>query len=78
MTDRFDDWLPVIPAPGTLKQVAKELLALAEDPSLVRTDGNGTEFLVPAALARQYLNNPEPVAAPKPRRSRAKKNEEAA
>lgn len=78
MTKRFDDWLPVIPAPGTLKQVAKELLALAGDPSLVRTDGNGTEFLVPADLARRYLNTPEPVDTPKPRRTRAKRNEETA
>ncbi|TXS16335.1 hypothetical protein EAO70_12920 [Streptomyces sp. adm13(2018)] len=65
------DWTVVVPAAGQVKETAVALLALADSPADVRTDGNGTEFLVPPALADRYHES----LRPKPRR-RAKKDEE--
>lgn len=53
------DWTAVIPAPGQIMDVAKALLALADDPRDVRTDGNGSEFRIPPYLADRY-NAPAP------------------
>ncbi|MEU7010370.1 hypothetical protein [Streptomyces sp. NPDC046332] len=58
------DWFPVIPAEGAVKDTAKALLALADDPSHVRTTSGGTEFLVPAYLADKYTK-PAPRRRPK-------------
>jgi hypothetical protein len=73
MSDLFKDWVSVIPASGELKETARELLTLAGDPSLVRTDGNGTEFLVPAWVADAYTT---PSPAPRKRAARPKPSEE--
>ena len=67
-----DDWVQVIPSPGDVKNVARELLLLAASPAHVRTDGNGTEFRVPPYLAELY--NPSP--APKRRAPRKKEGDE--
>jgi len=63
------DWITVIPGPGELKQVARDLLALASSPAHVRTDGNGSEFRIPPYLADLYS------PAPAPRKRPAKKKE---
>ncbi|MDF2711476.1 MAG: hypothetical protein K0R62_7128 [Nonomuraea muscovyensis] len=65
------DWTVVVPAAGDVKETARALLALADSPGDVRTDGNGSEFLVPPYLADRYTES----LRPKPRR-RAKKDEE--
>jgi len=65
-----DDWTTVVPAPGEIKAVARELLALAASPADVRTDGNGTEFRIPPYLADLY------TAPAAPKRRRAPKKEE--
>lgn len=73
MSDRYANWVPVIPATGSVKETAKELLALASTPAHVRTDGNGLEFLVHPAVADAYTRPPAP---PTPRRGRPKKSED--
>lgn len=65
------DWAVVVPAAGEVKATAAALLALADSPADVRTDGNGSEFVVPPYLADRYHES----LRPKPRR-RAKKDEE--
>lgn len=74
MTDRFKDWVPVVPGKGELGETARALLAIAGDTSLVRTEGNGTEFLVPSWVAERFTA-PEEPQTPR-RRGRAKKSEE--
>ncbi len=74
MSDRYADWVPVIPARGRVKETARELLALAGNPALVRTDGNGLEFLVHPAVADAYTAPSPPPS--RPRRGRAKKSED--
>lgn len=63
------DWITIHPGAQGAAAVARELLALAESPQHVATDGNGSEFRVPPYLADLY------TAPPKPRR-RIKKDEE--
>ena len=77
MSNLFDTWQTVVPAPARVKEAARELLAIAGDSSLVRTDGNGTTFLVPAWVAEMFVSPPasETVEAPKPKRTRARKEE---
>jgi len=65
-----DDWITVIPDPGEVKKVARDLLALASSPAHVRTDGNGSEFRIPPYLADLYS------PAPAPKKRAAKKKEE--
>lgn len=67
------DWVVVMPAPGDVKETARALLALADSPADVRTDGNGSEFLVAPYVADRYNTAPEPT--PRPRR-RAKKEDQ--
>lgn len=70
-----EEWVTVIPEPGRLKETAQALLLLAS-PQDVRTDGNGTEFLVPASVADAYHGHTaDPTPRPK-RRARATKIEE--
>lgn len=57
----------VIPAPGDLSATARRLLELADSPRDVRTTGNGTEFLVPSALADAY-NGKSATPPPQPKR----------
>lgn len=64
------DWTVVVPAAGDVKETARALLALAGSPADVRTDGNGSEFLVPPELADRYNESL------RPKRRRAKKEEE--
>lgn len=56
-----EGWVPVIPGAGELKETAKVLLLIAGDPALVRTDGNGTEFLVPEWVADAFTAPAEPA-----------------
>lgn len=63
------DWIVVIPGPDEVQATARALLALASDPSHVRTQNAGNEFLVPPYLADLYS------APPAPRRRRPKKEE---
>lgn len=67
MTDFYATWYPIVPGRGDLAQVAKSLLDLAGDPSLVKTTHGGTQFLVPAHVAEAFT-----APAPK-RKPRAKK-----
>lgn len=64
MSDKFDDWVTVVAPAGGLKQTIRDLLALAGDPTDVRTQGNGDELLVPPDLAAAYdaVSAPAPVA----------------
>lgn len=66
------EWVTVVPGRGALQEVARALLAVAEDPRHVRTISGGTEFLVHPLVAERY-NNPAP--APKSRRGRRPKAE---
>lgn len=68
-----EGWVPVVPGAGELKETAQLLLAIAQDPALVRTDGNGTSFLVPEWVAHSFVTPAEP---PKKRAPRARKTEE--
>lgn len=70
MTDRYDDWVHVVPGPGELKAVAKALLTIAPSVHHVRTESNGTEFLVHPAVAETYQAGLD--AAPAPKRARKK------
>ena len=65
------DWTVVVPPAAEVKATAQALLALADSPADVRTDGTGNEFMVPPYLADRYNES----LRPKPRR-RAKKDEE--
>lgn len=67
-----EDFAAVIPEKGKLKETALVLLRLADDARHVMTDGNGTEFRVPAYLAERYAG--EVYEKPKPRRGRPPKN----
>lgn len=67
------EWVPVIPGAGMLKETAQMLLAIAQDPALVRTDGNGTSFLVPQWVADSFTT---PTPSPRKRASRARKSED--
>jgi hypothetical protein len=72
---RYSEWATVTPAPGEpLAGVAGALLAIAPDPSHVRTIRGGTAFLVHPDVAARY--NPAP-AAPKRRRRAPRKDEDA-
>lgn len=64
------DWTVVVPAASDVKETARALLALADSPGHVRTDGNGSEFLVPPYLADRYNESL------RPKRRRAKKEDE--
>lgn len=75
MSDRYAGWVSVVPAAGKLTETARELLTLAGDPSLVRTDGNGTEFLVPSWVADAYTT-PTPPPPPPKKRAQSKTSEE--
>lgn len=68
------DYSIIVPPPGQLKETAKLLLSLADNHTDVMTDGNGTEFRVPAYLAEKYTQT---AYAPAPkRRGRPPKNKE--
>lgn len=68
-----DGWVPIVPGAGELKETAKVLLLIAGDPALVRTDGNGTEFLVPQWVADTFTT---PVQAAPKKRAPRKRTEE--
>lgn len=61
----------VIPGKGKVKETAKALLKLADNPGDVKTDANGTEFRVPSDLADRYARmaygTSEPAPLPKRR-----------
>jgi hypothetical protein len=65
----MSDWTTVIPGPGMVQETARALLALADRPEDVMTQGGGNEFRIPPYLATRY----EAPADPAPRRRRAKK-----
>lgn len=67
------NWVSVIPGRGELKETAKVLLLIAGDPALVRTDGNGTEFLVPDWVASSFT---APVAPTTPKRRNTRRKTE--
>lgn len=73
MTHLFDDWSTVVATPATVKDVAAELLALADSPAHVRTIGGAPEFLVHPDVAEAYTR-PADSPAPKPRRRSPKKD----
>jgi hypothetical protein len=75
MSNRYDEWIPVIPAKGKIKETVRALLDLAPDPRDVRSVGNGDEFLVPPELAAAYeaTTQPAPEPAKTPRKRVAKK-----
>lgn len=57
----LNEWVSVVPARGqSLQAVARELLALADDPSHVRTARAGHEFLVHPLVAEKYTAPPKP------------------
>lgn len=60
--------MTVVPGPDAIQETAKALLALAESPTHVRTDGNGSEFRIPPYLADLYN-------APAPKKRTVKKKE---
>lgn len=65
----LDEWSTVTVGPDeNLRDVARRLLDLADDPSQVRTTNGGTEFLVHPLVAEKYTK-------PATRRGRRKKSE---
>ncbi|HSX97269.1 MAG TPA: hypothetical protein VLG91_07740 [Streptomyces sp.] len=62
------EWVPIIPGRGQIREVAIELLSLADDPSHVRTTSNGSEFAVLPYVAERFTR---PAPAPN-RRTRKK------
>lgn len=65
---RYDDWVPVVPPTGEARSVARQLLEIAgENRHYVRTDGNGTEFLVHPDVAEAFT---APAAEDKPKTPR--------
>lgn len=78
MSDLYADWVEVLPGKGAVKETARALLDIAQDARLVRTESNGTTFLVPAWVAERFTAPAaEPTLPETPkRRSRARKNEE--
>lgn len=64
------DWVLILPAEGKFKETIRELLALADSPTDVRTQGN-TDLLV-APYVAAALDRPK--SEPRPR-SRRKKEE---
>lgn len=63
MTD-YADWVFVVPAPDAIRDTARLLLDIAQDPTEIRTQGNGTEFIVPSYVADEYharLSGPRPT-----------------
>ena len=76
MSSRYSDWVEVIPGQGALRETAAALLRLAGDPRLVRTESNGTTFLVPPDVAEAFTAPAEPAPPETPRRRpRAKKED---
>lgn len=67
---RYEEWTTVVPPAGAVKETVRRLLALAEDPAHVRSQGTGDEFLIPPYLA-DLLNKPK-------RRPRKTSSEESA
>lgn len=67
-----DDWTTVVPGPGRVRDVAMELLALAERPEDVMSQRGGSEFRIPSYLAERYL---APAKPPAPRRRTSKDGE---
>lgn len=54
MNDTPPAWVEVIPAPGAIVETAQALLAIADDPNHVLTQGNGDWFLVAPYVADAY------------------------
>jgi hypothetical protein len=54
VNDAVESWVTVIPAPGALVETAQQLLAAADDPQHVLTQGNGDHFLVAPYIADAY------------------------
>ena len=70
MSDRYHDWVEVIPVHGTVAETAQLLLGVADDPADIRTVRGGAEFLVAPYVGDRYTK----ALAPKPRR-RTKKED---
>jgi hypothetical protein len=66
------DWQAIVPGAGEVQEVAVLLLSLAEDPSHVRTQRGGAEFLVPPYLAVRFTqpDPPKPKSRPRARRTK--------
>lgn len=62
----------VVPGRGERKETVRLLLSLADRPSDVLTQGNGSYYLVPVTLAERY----ERAVNPAPKTRRPRKNEE--
>jgi hypothetical protein len=69
MNDWYERLIEVIPAPGQIVETAQALLALADDPAHVLTQGNGDWFLVPPYIADAY--NKPLLRKSAPRKSKA-------
>ncbi|TRV72547.1 hypothetical protein FKN01_29590 [Streptomyces sp. 130] len=70
------EWQPIVPGAGEAQEVARLLLALADDPAHVRTQRGGSEFLVPPYLAEKFVQpepEPEKPKTTKPRARRSSK-----
>lgn len=55
-----DDYETFIPARGDVRDLARALLAVADDPSQVRTHRGGMEFSVPVHVAERYRESLRP------------------
>lgn len=66
----MSEWQPIVPGAGEAQEVARLLLALADDPAHVRTQRGGSEFLVPPYLAEKFT---EPEPKPKTTKPRARR-----
>ena len=71
----MSDWQPIVPGAGEAQEVARLLLALADDPAHVRTQRGGSEFLVPPYLAERFTQ-PEPEKPKRQPRARRTKGSE--
>lgn len=57
------DWELFVPEPGDAKELVRALLAVAPDPSHVRTQGTGSQFLVSPEAAEAYRSSLRPKRA---------------
>lgn len=73
----LNEWVTVVPGRGErIRDVARALLALADDPAHVRTAKTGNEFLVHPLVAEKYHRPAQPAPEPeRPRRTRRTKTE---
>jgi hypothetical protein len=73
MSDRFADWVTIVPGKGEAGATAKKLLSIATSRSQVRTAEGGAVFVVAPEVAAAYNRPQEDKPAPRKRAPRKPK-----